>query len=74
VTQLAVLFVFLPAETDKIHDNSSQLSRWLAGQRLEPTSSHHEAADSDAHSGKVNAAVLFQVPPSTDFLHNYLFQ
>jgi len=73
MAQLVVPFLYWPGGTDRSHDNSSQFSRWPAGQRLEPTSSHYEVADSDAHSGKVNAAALFQVPPSSDFLHNYLF-
>lgn len=66
MTQLAVLFLYLPGGTARSHDNPSQLSRCPIGQRLEPTSSHYEAAD-DVHSGKVNEAVLFQVPPSSYF-------
>ena len=57
MTQLVVPFLYLPGGTDRTHDNSCQLNRWPVGQRLEPTSTHYEAADSDAYSGKVNAVV-----------------
>jgi len=67
MTQLAVPFLYLTGRTEKSHDNPSQLSRCPIGQWLETTSSHYEAADNDAHSWKVNAAVLFQVPPTSDF-------
>jgi hypothetical protein len=67
MTQLAVPFLYLPGGTDKSHDNPSQLSRCPIEERLEPTSSHYEAADNDANSCKVSLAVMFQVPPTSDF-------